>query len=91
LECQSASCPDLERLAVDAHLAGDTWAEFWPREAGDVAAAEPVLDQPLEYMKEGWKPRSGISPPVFARDYTTRRAGKWTGAAETMSVPFEEV
>ena len=35
---------DLERLAVDAHLAGDTWAEFWNRHAGDIALIEPPDD-----------------------------------------------
>ncbi len=35
---------DLERLAVDAHLAGDTWAEFWNRHWGDIAMIEPQDD-----------------------------------------------
>ena len=31
----------LERLAIDAHRRGDTWPQFWPTVASDVAAAEP--------------------------------------------------
>jgi len=31
----------LERRALDAHRAGDTWAEFWHQHGGTVANAEP--------------------------------------------------
>jgi hypothetical protein len=31
----------LERLAVDAHARGMTWADFWPPVAADVGALEP--------------------------------------------------
>jgi hypothetical protein len=31
----------LERLALAAHAAGKTWAEFWQQHGADVAAAEP--------------------------------------------------
>ncbi|MGO9109669.1 MAG: hypothetical protein ACLP9L_10585 [Thermoguttaceae bacterium] len=32
---------DLERLAIDAHCRGDTWADLWPTVATNVAKAEP--------------------------------------------------
>jgi hypothetical protein len=31
----------LERRAVDAHRAGDTWTQFWDRHGGEVCRAEP--------------------------------------------------
>jgi hypothetical protein len=32
---------ELETAAIRAHARGDTWNNFWPTVAGDVAAAEP--------------------------------------------------
>jgi hypothetical protein len=41
---------ELERLAIDAHHRGETWAAFWNQHGNEVKAAEPYNRQRLRRL-----------------------------------------